>query len=298
MTRVAFATCSPRRPMWDDDLPAAEVLAEAGIEVDFQAWDDPEVRWDRYERVVVRSAWDYGERLDEFLAWADSVGDERLRNLPATIRWNSDKRYLAELAGAGLPVPPTLLVAPGGPVPEIEFEVVIKPVTGAGARDTGRFSPDAATDAMELFDRLARQDEIAMVQPYYAEIEETGETAIVMLGGNPAYALKKHAFLPEDSVAPPDETGVAVAMGDPDLVTSAEAQPQEIALAEKTMTWVGARFGRMPLQARVDMLRTRSGEPVLMEVELIEPCLYASLATGLEMPGAEAFAAAVIADLG
>jgi hypothetical protein len=284
--------------MWDDDLPAAEVLAEAGIEVDFQAWDDPAVRWDRYERVVVRSAWDYGERLDEFLAWADSVGDERLRNLPATIRWNSDKRYLAELAGAGLPVPPTLLVAPGGPVPEIEFEVVIKPVTGAGARDTGRFSPDAATDAMELFDRLARQDEIAMVQPYYAEIEEAGETAIVMLGGNPAYALKKRAFLPEDSVAPPDETGVAVAMGDPDLVTSAEAQPQEIALAEKTMTWVGARFGRMPLQARVDMLRTRSGEPVLMEVELIEPCLYASLSTGLEMPGAEAFAAAVIADLG
>jgi hypothetical protein len=284
--------------MWDDDLPAAEVLAEAGIEVDFQAWDDPEVRWNQYGRVVVRSAWDYGERLEEFLAWADSVGDERLRNLPATIRWNSDKRYLAELAGAGLPVPPTLLVAPGGPVPEIEFEVVVKPVTGAGARDTGRFTPDAAAAAMELFERLGRQDEIAMVQPYYAEIEEAGETAIVMLGGSPAYALRKRAFLPEDAVAPPDDTGVAAAMGDPDLVSLTEAQPQEIALAEKTMIWVGARFSRMPLQARVDMLRTRSGEPVLMEVELIEPCLYASLATGLEMPGAEAFAAAVIADLG
>jgi hypothetical protein len=137
-----------------------------------------------------------------------------------------------------------------------------------------------------------------MVQPYYSEIEEAGETAIVMLAGSPAYALKKRAFLPEDSVAPPDETGVAQAMGDPGLVTLTEAQPQEIALAEKTMTWVGARFGRMPLQARVDMVRTRSGEPVLMEVELIEPCLYASLATGLAMPGAEAFAAAVIADLG
>jgi hypothetical protein len=284
--------------MWDDDLPAAEVLAEAGIEVDFQAWDDPEVRWNQYGRVVVRSAWDYGERLEEFLAWADAVGDERLRNLPATIRWNSDKRYLAELAGAGLPVPPTLLVAPGGPVPEIEFEVVVKPVTGAGARDTGRFTPDAAAAAMELFERLGRQDEIAMVQPYYAEIEEAGETAIVMLGGSPAYALRKRAFLPEDAVAPPDDTGVAAAMGDPDLVSLTEAQPQEIALAEKTMIWVGARFSRMPLQARVDMLRTRSGEPVLMEVELIEPCLYASLATGLEMPGAEAFAAAVIADLG
>jgi glutathione synthase/RimK-type ligase-like ATP-grasp enzyme len=297
MSRVAFATCSPRRTMWDDDLPAAEVLREAGVETDFVAWDDPEADWQSYERVVIRSTWDYGERLDEFLAWADSVG-ERLRNLPVTVRWNSDKRYLAELAGAGLPVPPTLLVAPGGPVPEIEFEVVIKPVTGAGARDTGRFTPDGAAGATELFERLASQDEVAMVQPYYPEIEQAGETAIVVLGGNPAYVLNKKAFLPEDSVAPPDDTGVAEAMSDPGLVSLAEAQPQELALAEKTMTWIGARFGRMPLQARVDMLRTRSGEPVLMEVELIEPCLYASLATGLEMPGAEAFAAALIADLG
>ena len=33
MTRIAFATCFPRQVMWEDDLPAAELLDEAGITV-------------------------------------------------------------------------------------------------------------------------------------------------------------------------------------------------------------------------------------------------------------------------
>ncbi len=297
MSRIAFATCSPRQPMWEDDLRAAEVLAEAQVEVDFVAWDDPDARWDGYERVVVRSAWDYGSRLNEFLAWADRVGERRLRNTPEVLRWNSDKRYLAELDGGGMPVPPTLLVAPGGRVPEITGEVVIKPVTGAGARDTGRFTPEAAPAALELLDRLGERDEIAMVQPYFDEIEVNGETAAVLFGGRFAYALNKRAFLGPDQVAPADETGVAAAMRDEDLVRVGEALPQEVELAEKTIAWIAAKFGRIPLFARVDMVRTGSGQPVLMEVELIEPCLYLGLSSDLATPGAEVFAAAVIAEL-
>lgn len=42
--------------------------------------------------------------------------------------WNSDRRYLAELDGNGLPVPPTLLIAPLGPVPELHGPVMVRPV--------------------------------------------------------------------------------------------------------------------------------------------------------------------------
>jgi glutathione synthase/RimK-type ligase-like ATP-grasp enzyme len=297
MSRIAFATCSPRQAMWEDDQLAAGVLAGAGVEVDFIAWDDPDADWDGYQRVVVRSTWDYGARLDEFLAWADRLGGELLRNTPQAIRWNSDKRYLAELEGGGMPVPPTLLVAPRGRVPELTGEVVIKPVTGAGARDTGRFTPQAAPAALSLLEKLGERDEIAMVQPYLDEIEINGETAAVLFGGRFAYALNKRAFLDPDEVAPADETGVAQAMREQDLVRLVEARPEEIDLAEKTIAWIAAKFGRMPLFARVDMVRTGSGQPVLMEVELIEPCLYLGLASGLDTPGAEAFAAAVIAEL-
>lgn len=297
MSRIAFATCSPRQPMWEDDLLAAEVLSGAGIDVDFVAWDDPDADWNGYGRVVVRSVWDYGSRIDEFLRWAGEVGEQRLRNTPEMLRWNSDKRYLAELDGGGMPVPPTLLVAPGGRLPEITGEVVIKPVTGAGARDTGRFTPGAAPGALALLEKLGDRDEIAMVQPYLDEIEANGETAAVLFGGRFAYALSKRAFLGPDEVAPADRTGVAQAMRDEDLVRLTEVRPQEVGLAEKTVAWIAAKFGRMPLLARVDMVSTGSGEPVLMEVELIEPCLYLGLASGLDTPGAEAFAAAVIAEL-
>jgi len=297
MSRIAFATCSPRQVMWEDDLPAAELLVESGVEVEFVAWDDPQTDWDSFERVIVRSAWDYSQRLPEFLSWVDEVGAGRLRNGPEIIRWNSDKRYLAELDGGGLPVPPTLLVAPGGRVPELDGEVVIKPVTGAGARDTGRFGNDSAAAALELLERLGERDEIAMMQPYLPEIEINGETAVVLFGGRVAYTLGKRAFLPPGEVAPADETGVAAAMREEDLVQLSEALPAELELAEKTIAWIAARFGQMPLFARVDMVMTGSGQPVLMEVELIEPCLYLEQAAALETPGAESFAAAVIAEL-
>jgi hypothetical protein len=298
MTRVAFAICSPRQAMWEDDLPAAELLGEAGVEVEFLAWDDPDADWASFERVIVRSAWDYGLRLVQFLDWVDRVGPERLRNGPEMIRWNSDKRYLAELDGGGLPVPPTLLVAPGGRTPDLDGEFVVKPVTGAGARDTGRFDNDSSAAAVELMAKLGERDEIAMVQPYLSEIEAAGETAVVVFGGKVAYALNKRAFLSPGEVAPADETGVAAAMRDQDLVRLAEAGPAEIELAEKAVAWTAARFGQMPLFARVDMVMTASGQPVLMELELIEPCLYFGLAASLETPGAEAFTAAVIAELG
>ncbi|MEX0620657.1 MAG: hypothetical protein WD181_03675 [Solirubrobacterales bacterium] len=298
MTRIAFATCLPRQAMWEDDLPAADILGEAGIPVEFIAWDEPDVDWEEFDRVIVRSAWDYDLRLEEFLDWTDRVGSDRLRNAPEIIRWNSDKRYLAELDGGGFPVPPTLLVAPGGRIPELDGEVVIKPVTGAGARDTGRFGNDSSAAALDLLEKLGERNEVAMVQPYLPEIEVNGETALVLFGGRVSYALRKRAFLPPDSVAPVDETGLAVAMREDDLVLLDEAQPVEKELAEKTVAWIAARFGQMPLFARVDVILTGSGEPVLMEVELIEPCLYFGQAAALETPGAEAFAAAVIAELG
>jgi glutathione synthase/RimK-type ligase-like ATP-grasp enzyme len=298
MTRVAFATCEPRQPMWDDDVAAATVLGEAGIEVDFVAWDSPATDWTTYDRVIVRSAWDYSVRLGEFLGWAESIGADRLRNSPEIIRWNSDKRYLAELDGAGILVPPTLLVAPGGRIPDLDGEFVIKPVNGAGARDTGRFGRDAGAAAHDLLRRLGERDEIAMVQPYIDAIEEHGETSLIVIAGRVSWAVSKGAFLPPDSTVPADPDGIEAARRDQELVRLVDPAPAETELAERAVGWLSSRFGTTPLFARVDLVSTDSGEPVLMEFELIEPSLYLGWAADLDFPGAEVFAAAVIADLG
>ena len=297
-SRVAYVTCEPRQNEWEDDQLSAAILARRGIEVEFVAWDDPDADWESYGLAVVRSTWDYTLRLEEFLEWTDRVGPERLRNVPAMIRWNTDKRYLAELDGGGLPVPPTALVAPGGPAPGFGGKVVIKPVSGAGARDTGVFDDESRAEAELLLEKLGDQGEIAMIQPFIPWIDDRGETAVLFFGGVFAYALRKKAFLPESGVTPiKPGTTVAEGMFDPELITPAEATEAEIELGSKTVAWLARRFGSMPLYARIDMVSSPEGEPVLMEVEVTEPSLYLGKAQGLEVPGAEQFAAAVEAAL-
>ncbi|CAM5554160.1 ATP-grasp domain-containing protein OS=Streptomyces glaucescens OX=1907 GN=SGLAU_11205 PE=4 SV=1 [Streptomyces glaucescens] len=50
------------------------------------------------------------------------------------MRWNADKRYLGELAAAGVPTVPTRYIAPGerADLPD-DHEYVVKPTSGAGA---------------------------------------------------------------------------------------------------------------------------------------------------------------------
>ena len=56
-------------------------------------------------------------------------------NPPATVRWNLDKQYLAELAEAGVPVTPTSFVQPGSAATFPAGDFVVKPAVGAGSRD-------------------------------------------------------------------------------------------------------------------------------------------------------------------
>src|SRR5437763_1977047 len=91
----------------ESDLFTAPELKAAQLpEATPVVWDDAEVDWAAFDLVVVRSTWDYTGRRDAFVAWAQSVG-RRLVNPPEVIRWNTDKRYLADLEEVGLPIVPT-----------------------------------------------------------------------------------------------------------------------------------------------------------------------------------------------
>ncbi|MBO7942591.1 hypothetical protein JTP77_042810, partial [Streptomyces sp. S9] len=69
--------------------------------------------WARYDAVLLRSPWDYTERYAEFLDWCERAdAASRLINPWPVLRWNSDKRYLADLAARGVPVVATAFVEP------------------------------------------------------------------------------------------------------------------------------------------------------------------------------------------
>ena len=262
-------------PEFDDDRRLAAALAERGAGVEIPSWDDPAVDWERFDLVVIRSTWDYARRRDEFLAWCDAVG-ERLHNAPALVRWNSDKRYLGEMGAVGIAVVPTHYVEPGEASPELVGEVVVKPNISAGGRDTGRFGERAHDQALELIAAIQASGRVAMVQRYEPSVDALGETAVLCIDGEPAHALRKRAVLRPDEVAPVRDDGVGAAeiMYDPGLVTPAEATAAELARAREVLMWVEERFGYRPLYARVDMVPAADGDPVLMELEAIEPNFY------------------------
>lgn len=269
---MALATCS-RLPFEHDDTPALLVaLAALGVDASAQVWDDPAVDWASYDLVVVRSTWDYTWRREEFLAWAGSVPD--LANPAPVLRWNTDKRYLAELAAAGVPVVPTTFVAPGEDVEPPAYEHVVKPTVSAGARDTRRFP--AGEDSSAHARALLADGRTVMVQPYQGAVDEAGETAVLLFDGAHSHAARKGPVL-VPTLSDPDDVSIT-----PAGATAAQLEVARAALA--VVPW-----SEPLLYARVDLVPGPDGSPVLMELELTEPSLFLGTSPG----AVERFAAAV-----
>lgn len=290
--RVVIASSNVVPPEFADDGLLMAALTGLGVDVERAPWDDRETDWAAYDAVVIRSTWDYAHRRPEFVEWADAVGG-RLHNTAALIRWNSDKRYLGDLAEAGFPAVETLYVGPTDAPPPLEGELVVKPTVSAGGRDTGRFSPAAHGQARDLIAAIQAGGRTAMVQPFEPTVDTAGETAVVCLDGRPSHVLHKRAVLRPDEVAPlrDDPLGAAEVMYHPELVTGGEASERELDLTRRILDHVTERFAYVPLYARVDMLTRENGEPLLLELEAVEPNLYLDRSPGAAERVARAIAA-------
>jgi glutathione synthase/RimK-type ligase-like ATP-grasp enzyme len=262
---VALATCRDLPGLDADDQPLLGLLAERGVGAEAAIWDDPAVDWAAFDLVVLRSPWDYTDRPADFVAWAASV--PALANPADVVAWNVDKRYLGELAAAGVPVVPTAYVAPGEPLgPLSEGEVVVKPTVSAGSRDTLRLADRAAVEAhLAAIHASART---AMVQPYLPAVDEAGETACVFVGGRFSHAARKGPLLP---------LGRSLVDGlyAPETMTAREATADELEVAHAALAAVPGA-GEL-LYARVDLLLDPAGRPVVLEVELVEPSLFLAI---------------------
>ncbi|BAC73440.1 hypothetical protein AQJ43_32890 [Streptomyces avermitilis] len=270
MARIALVTYRPDEgeTSADRDLPVlVEALRAAGADAASRYWDDPDADWGSYDLVVIRSTWDYSWRAAEFVAWAERCGQlTRLANPAAVVRWNTDKRYLGELAGAGVPVVPTRYLAPGDPLglPD-DHEYVVKPTSGAGARLAARYTPGERETAVRQLARMHEQGLTAMVQPYLTHIDTTGERALQFFGGRFLHASRKGAVLAPGTPYDADK------IPHPRL-RPWQPTPDELAVAESAL----AAVPDAPelLYARVDLVDDEKGRPVVMELELVEPNLF------------------------
>jgi hypothetical protein len=264
--RLAWVTARGARGRDDDEPLALAALAAAGVRADVVDWDDPEVPWAGYDRAVLRSTWDYPERLAEFLAWLDrTAAVTDLRNPADVVRWNVDKHYLAELAAAGLPVVPTAFADPGAAPAFPDGEFVVKPAVGAGSRDAASYGPDQHEAALAHVARLHGRGASVVLQPLLASVARDGEWPLVFLGGAFSHAASKRVTLPRAGLVEDLFAAETTAPHEPDA--------EQLAVAGAAVALVAERFGP-PAYARVDLVRDDDGRPRVLELELVEPSLF------------------------
>ncbi|WP_250030588.1 ATP-grasp domain-containing protein [Paractinoplanes maris] len=269
-SRVALVTCDLFPDLWEDDFPLRDALRARGADVDAVRWDDPAADWSSYGVAVIRSPWDYVPRREQFVAWAHSV--PRLLNPADVLEWSTDKRYLSELAQAGLPVTPTDFVAPGEPwTPPTAGEWVVKPTVSAGSQDTGRYKLPAQREQAEAHvARLTADGRTAMIQPYLAAVDELGETALIFLPDATGDLAFSHAIRKGPMLTGPDEGAIDPGSEQIDPRTATDAERRT---AERVLEVIPGGTKRL-LYARVDMIPGPDGAPLLVELELAEPSLF------------------------
>ncbi len=277
---VALVSARAARAEDEDLPPLLAAFSAAGVRVEIADWDDAGIEWARFDVALLRSTWDYTQRLPAFLAWVERAAAlTQLLNPAPVVRWNADKHYLAELGRMGVPVVTSTFAEPGADPAAVlaQFlareacaELVVKPAVSAGSRDTRRHARTANAEALAHLRRLLDAQRSVLLQPYLPAVETAGETALIFIAGRFSHAIRKGALLPAGAPA-------TRALFAPEQITARSAQADELQVAERVLA---ALPSGVLTYARVDLIRDTSHAPCLLELELIEPSLFFAHAPG------------------
>ena len=230
-------------------------------------WNDSNFNWSSTQSAIFRSTWDYFDQFSNFRNWLDLVKDQcYLINPYGQINWNLDKHYLLDLQKQDLPIVESIFVSKKTKL-NLETisknknwnEIVIKPTISGAARHTYLLKKDEIKNFQDKWLSLTN-DEDFMVQEFQKNILNSGEIAVVLFGGEYSHSVLKKAKKGDFRVQ--DDFGGSVERINPSL--------EIIELAEKTVK----SLKTTPLYARVDIIFDNDNNPVISELELIEPELW------------------------
>ncbi len=267
MPACAFLSLSDTEGWFIDDDLVHEPLRKLGWGVQNIPWNTP-TDWNNFELVIIRSPWDYQDHLKQFMEVLGEIdaSDAMLLNSLDIVRWNINKKYLFDLQRQDIELVPT--------VKGLDFdrsaienafekfntdELIIKPMIGANADDTFRISKLSVMD-LEMLTSIFDKREF-IIQPFMQHIIDEGEFSLMYFNGRLSHAILKTVKKGDYRVQEEHGGGVI----------SIDNPPTELVVAANR---VMRCLSEIPLYARVDLVRTPNHSFALMELELIEPCLY------------------------
>ena len=230
-------------------------------------WNDTNFNWSSTKSAIFRSTWDYFDQFSNFRNWLELVKEQcYLINPYEQINWNLDKHYLLDLQKLDLPIVESVFVSKKTQL-NLETisknknwkDIVIKPTISGAARHTYHLKNDEIKKFQDKWLSLTNSEDF-MVQEFQKNILSSGEIAVMLFGGEYSHSVLKKAKKGDFRVQ--DDFGGSVEKINPSL--------EIIELAEKTVK----SLKTMPLYARVDIIFDNGSNPVISELELIEPELW------------------------
>ncbi len=254
----------------DEDKILSNVLTELGISHEIVIWSDPDVDWEKFSTLLIKSVWDYFDYYPEFLDWIERM---KMLNIPAwnsldTILWNSSKEYLLEIEKKGFPVISGLILeAESKPDLKLIREkiksdtIVVKPLVSGGAKNTLKIQLAEWDNYSQKLEDLLQEEDF-LVQPYIPEVAEVGEYSLLFFNGKFSHAVLKT----------PAKADFRVQHYFGGTITVIDPKPEMLESCQKLMD----TFASNTLYGRVDGVEI-DGVFHLMELELIEPYLFLAL---------------------
>jgi glutathione synthase/RimK-type ligase-like ATP-grasp enzyme len=267
MRKIAFLTCKKMQDLSiqdpklsaDEDMLIKE-LTNFDIKVDLVNWHDSH-NWADYEFVLIRTTWDYVDRASEFIEVLEKISKQtKLLNPIDTIKWNINKKYLIEIQEMGFKTIPTLLT---GPFTKEEFKssfdkmnkgcgVIVKPTIGASSQGIQLLNNAPDVRAMSEGEWL--------VQPFQQNIETQGEYSLLFFNKKYSHAITK---IPKPGDFRSQEEFDS-------KIESVSPPKKMILLGESILN----KISKHTEYARVDFINDETDNPQIIELELIEPCLF------------------------
>lgn len=250
----------------DEDEMVLNALKEKGFLASLEVWTDKKVNWKAFDLLLIKSPWDYFNRIEEWYAWLDEIEvlGVKVFNPVSVLRWNTDKKYLMEMASAGIYTLNTLILDRPEKLNVQLFEkmetdkLVIKPKISGGAKQTFVLDKIDFESKKESLEELIAEEDY-LVQPYMPQVASDGEWSLVFFGGEFSHALIKK----------PKSGDFRVQHYFGGTIESIRPSAEILEQAQKVVN----EFASECLYARVDGLWV-DGQLQLMELELIEPYLF------------------------
>jgi hypothetical protein len=267
MSTIAFVTYRDLPQLTAEDQLVCSFLQTLGVKTQAVIWDAPDVAWDSYQAVVLRSCWDYHLLSSSFIKWLRhlELSQVPLWNPAPILYWNLHKTYLHDLQTQGIAIPPTCWLKRGGTAELATIfadqgwkEAVIKPAISATAYHTWRTTSERSKQDQPRFAALLQQSDL-LVQQFMDPVVTYGEWSFVFFQKQYSHAVLKKAKPGDFRVQ--DDFGGTVEVVAPGMKLIEQAQ--------QIIDCVGSPL----LFARVDGIEL-DGRFVLMELELIEPFLF------------------------